>query len=424
MAVTDTTFEGYLKNVEGKLESALAPFAKVQRDIPFDSAKAIGKQFVYPVLLRQSHGVTFAQLGTAKRTAYTLNDPVTAETQEVTVDGAEFNLQEDIAYGMIAAARNGEIAFGNVVDQILLGMRTTAQFYLEMMLLYGRQNIGEVESHSDTTGTAQSVVISQATWSPGLWAMMEGAYIDVYDDDGDPKRNAAGTILVTAVDPDTRTVYFTGSDETEIDTIVAGDIIVPRGWYGTTAVAAAANNFIGLRKIASHTSGALFGPDADSYGLWKSNTLALSSTKLTLAKIQTCRTKMAVRGATDDVDVLLNDYSWADINNDLSALRMFADNTKSEMTQGTDKIKFYSNGATLSLVPHPMIKAGEAILYTPSKIKRIGESDLKSQWDKDAAMHLESKAGVRFRNFWSQAIVPLEGPSRCGLITGIVPESI
>ena len=426
MAVTPTTFEGYLKYIEGALQDTLPNFAVLQRAFPFDTAKRVGRKFIYPVVLRGPQGFTYARTGTASKTAYTLNDPVTAETQEAELEGSEMTLQEDIAIGMLKAAQNPDASYAPIVPKTLQLMREACQFRLELELLYGRYSygIGAVESVVDGGAGTCTVVISRATWAGGIWARMENAYIDVYDDDGDPIRNAA-TIQVTGVDPATRTLTLTGT-EAELDTIVAGDIIVPRGWAGATYVAAgtSSNCFHGLAKTLGHTSGDLHSIDASSYSMWKGNRASAGSAKATLKKLLDVDGYAAARGATEDMESYLNNFVWNDIANDAMLLRQLGQESRREVELGTDKITFIANGRKLSLVPHPMVMSGHILSCTPSAFKRVGESDLVSLWDAQDMMHLESKNAVRFRNFSSQCLVPLEGPSRGHELYDVVPEGL
>ncbi len=430
-AANYVSFEGYLKNVEGELEKSVPSFAELQKRHPFLSAKKLGKKYVFPVMLRREHGVTFGYAGNVRGKIYTLNDPVSAETQEAEVDGAEITVQGDISYGLLASAQEaGEGSYGDIFDDIVFGLREAAQFQLETMMLHGKRHIGIIGTTPDQSGTAHSYTITAATWAAGLWIGMENAYIDVYDTTGATKRNATTTIQVTGVDPDTRTIYVTGT-EAEMDTIVATDIVVPRGWFGATT--STVNCFSGLIPIATNT-GTLFGIDASvatGYNLWRGNTKALGSVKLTMAAILQAHAKTAVRGnRRKNAICMVNEFAWIDVMNDTAALRQFVQETKSEMAMGTHSLKFHSvNGATLELVPHSLMFAGEALLYCPETVKRIGATDITMRFKNAKGQaeafyqELETKNGVRMRAFAEQAIINTMPATMCH-ITGIVPESL
>lgn len=420
MSVTKTQIDGYFKEEYGEVERAVPEFADFQKDIPFETRKRVGDTYNFPVFLRRSHGVTWAGTGTAAGSLYTLNDPVSLLSKNASVSGTEMTLQEDVAYGVLTRAQEeGPAAFGDAMDEVTTGILDSMRFYLEMNIIYGGGNIGVVAGRSDDSGTTQTFQLTAQSWAPGLWSGMEGAFCDVYSSGGS-KRNSSGTLEVDVVDPDSCTVTFIGT-EAEMDNIIATDVIVPRG--------ASTNWFSGLDTIITNT-GSLFGINAADYHLWKGNTRSAGSQKLVLSKVLSAVSKGVVRGLREAVCVKLNTFAWDDLNNDLSALRRFAEKTRTEMDQGTLSIKFYgSNGGEISLEPHAMVKAGDAFLFPKKRVKRVGSTDVtlrlpgvKGQED---AMYqeLETKNGIRLRGFSDQAIIVTQ-PAKCTKITAITPASL
>lgn len=419
MAVTPTALDGYFKRRYGELEDAVPSFAKVQKYIKFRETKRIGDAYHFPVILQRSHGTTFNGAGGVAGTDFTLNAARSLVSKDANVTGTEFVLQEDISYGTLSRARSqGKAAFGRALDAVVLSMRASAACYLEQTLLYGGTDLGA----NTTTGPAaltMDAIISDATWAPGLWTQMENALIDVYDSTGATHRNTASTVTVTSVDASAKTLSLTSSsadfDDFAGGAMVSGDIFVPKGADGEW--------FNGLNKIITNT-GTLFGISASTYGLWKSNTYTTTG-KLTMATVQAAVTQAVVRGLQEDVNVYVSTYSWTDMMNDLSALRRYADNTKQEMQQGTNKIVFHgANGGALAVEPHPMVKAGEAF-GIPKGCLRIGSTDFtfKLPGGNDRFFqNLESKAAVRLRCYWDQAIIAPQ-PAKLFKITGIDPAS-
>lgn len=427
MAVTGeaTSWGEYLKYIQTPLENLMSEHADIQNKIPFDVARAEGRKLLQPVLLRGPKGITHAHTGTVKRTAYTLNPPRSSVVQELEIDGKEYTLQEDIAAGMLQSAVGGNTSDRPVVDQILLAMKTQWQFDLEMELLHGQDatgGIGVVETVTDGANNETDLVITQESWSPALWAEMENALVDIYDDDGDPLRNTALSAYVAAVDPATRTVTIAGT-EAELDNVAIGDVIMPAGWYGATIAAATVNCFAGLKAIASHVSGSFLGIDASAYNKWLGNVSDLNGTKATMAAVLKARRLASARGAKGDMEVLINEFAWEDVNNDTAALRVFADDTKSGISLGTKEIEFYSSGGVIKLVPHSLLKCGQIIGYMPKHFKRIGTHEGRMVWPKDDPMHLEDSKAVRFRADWCQGLLPKRGPASCFYIEGVAPES-
>lgn len=428
MAVTGeaTSWGEYLKIVQGGLESLMTEYTEEDLEIPFDEAKSEGRYFIAPVELRGPQGTTHAQLGTAKRTAYTLNPPRSGVVQEVKVEGKEYTLQEDIAQGMLDAARGGDKSDGTIVERTLAAMRRKSRFDLVLELIHGGRpavGLGVVESVADVSASdICSVVITKATWAAGIWAEMENALVDVYDDDGDPRRNTALTCVVSHIDPATRTLTLTGT-EAELDNITAGDVIFPAGWYGATAAAGTANTFKGLFAIAGHTSGSLFDIDASTYSKWIGNTYSAGSAKMTMLKLLAARRNASSRGAKGDMRVLCSEWTWDDFNNDLSALRLFAEDTKSEMALGSGRIRFYSSNGVLTLAPHSMVMGGELMGYIPKNFRRLGTHGPRMDWDEANKMFLENAKAVRFRESWGHALYGKRGPADCFHVTGIVNQT-
>lgn len=428
MAVTKTQIAGWFKEKYGEVSKTLPNVAYCQKRWKFSERERLGNEYHFPVFLRRPHGTTWAG-GDKAGTAYDLNAPKSLVSKDAKLSGGEFVLQEDIAYGVLTRAQSqGEEAFGEAMEEVVLQMRESASYYLEMALLYGGTNIGAISARVSGGGTGVQVfTLTDASWAPGLWAGMEGAYVDVFTPALTTKRNAAGTIEITEIDPDLRRVEMTGTIA-ELDAIVATDVIVPRG--ALEDATPTYNWFYGLDKIATTTSGTIFNISATDYHMWRGNVYDFKSKKATFAKIQAALTKAVVRGLMEDVDVLCPTYTWTDVMNDLSALRRFASETKTEMKLGTNSIEFHgANGGTLSLVNHIMVKAGDLFIVPPKRMRRVGSAEItfripgvESQEDA-MFQELESKAGVRLRCMWDQALVSTH-PARVVKGKDVAPESL
>lgn len=416
MAVGTAQLDGYFKEVYGDLEDAVPSWAEIQKRIPFRQQDRLGDSYHFPVILRRSHGVTFAGT-TSGGTAFTLNDPVSLQSKDASVAGTELVIQEDVAYSVLnRAAQAGPAAFGDSMDEIVYGLRESAQFYLEMALLYGGTNIGTISANSGT-GTTQTLTISAATWASGIWSQMEGAKVDLYTAAG-TKVNA-GAVTVSTVLADSRQLICSGTAAV-MAAATTGVVFRP---FGSTS-----ELFSGLDKITTNTA-TLFGIDAGTYTLWKANTHTAGSAKLTMAKLQAALSKAVGRGLNEDVVVFMSHYTWTDFNDDLSALRRYAKETKAEMTLGTTSIKFYGvSGGSMELVPHPMVKAGECYVIPVSRCRRIGSTDTTSRLqgvdgqENSFYQELESKAGIRLRCYWDQALISTQ-PAKLVKISSIVNES-
>jgi len=423
MAADKASLNGYFKEVYETLERATPNWAILQDKVPFQAQKRLGDTYNFPVKLRHSHGVTYAG-GTNVGTAFTLNDPVSLVMRNASVSGTTIINQEDIPYDVLSMAQeNGEAAFGDVMDEIVFAVREGAHFHTELMLLYGGSNIGVINGAPSGSGTTRTLTIADADWSPGIWAGMEGASVDVYDTTGATKRNSNADVVIGAVDfaIGTQTVVVTGNS-TDMAALADTDIIVPKGTLGSGTEWSD-----GLHQLCTDT-GTVHGIDSSSYALWKPNSYANGSAKLSMTGVQSAITAAMVRGLDEKVCCLTSPYSWSDINNDLSALRRYVNDTKTEMELGTKSIRFYGvTGAEVELMAHPMVKAGYTYTFPPSKMRRVGSSDVTNKIKQDEGdvpenfyQDLESKAAVRIRCYTNQALVSKQR-ARLTAITGITP---
>lgn len=422
MTVTTDSLDGMFKvRYADKIEYLIPSFSKASRDIPFQNAKRLGASYRFPVRLRRGQGVTYAG-GSDYGTAFTLNAASSGLTKEASITGTEFVHRETVAYGAVAASKAGGAAFASAFDEVVRDMTESAAFRREMALLYGGTSIGAVTgTPGQPTATSATIVISLASWAAGLWSQMEGATLDIYDSTGATLRNdssATAVYTVTNVDSSTRTVTVSG-EATDIDAIADTDIIRPAG--STDAV------FDGIDSILTNT-GSLFGIDAGTYGLWQANTYGAGSAALTMAKINAAAAAMVPRGGMRNLTCYVSTFTWTDLNDDLAALRRFTSSMKGGADLGTEgndgALKFYGPSGEIKLVPHPLVKSGEAFLIDPKCFRRIGATDVTFDLGIDGQQNrffreLADNAGFELRCYWNQGLICTK-PNAQTKITGIV----
>lgn len=421
MAMDTTSLDGYFKDRYGDKQNLVPEYAILSDKVKFRTQDRIGESYQFPVKVQRGHGTTFNGGATVGQ-AFTINAVKSGVFKQASVAGTEFVLRDSISYGAASRARSeGPAAFGDAVDELYLDMAETAAFYRELTLLYGGDSIGTILTRTNDSGTTQTFSVTKPSWAPAIWSQMQGGYVDVYDATLTTKRNAAGTMELTVInaDPDTRQLTFVGA-EAEMDTIIATDVIVPRGANG--------NWFSGLKAILANT-GTLFGISASTYTLWKGNQYSVGSAALTMSKVQNLVTLAVARGLMEDVDILLSPFAWSDLNNDAAALRRFAESTKAGLDLGAKKIEYYgTNGGVIRLHPHPMVKAGDALCVPLSRLRRIGSTDVTFELegsglsDKPAFFRpLTDAAGFELRCYWDQALImtaPAKGVYASGIVTG------
>lgn len=419
--VSLTTLDGVFKYVEGRLEEALPNTALLQRDYPFQQRAKLGRDFIFPVHLRRSHGITFNG-GATKATAFTLNTPEAAIYEEASIQSSEAVIRENIPYGVLSRGPGGEKSFRPIILEVARNLKESLDFFHEVALLYGQQSVGTIATVVDSTGTSQSFTISQASWAAGLWSQMENGFIDIFSATLVTKQNTQD-VKVTGVDPDTRTITVSAATALGFGTLAAGEQLVPRGWV--------TNSFAGLDKIITN-SATLFGIDAGSYNLWKGNTFSAGNSSLSMSKVLALLTKGVVRGLAEDVNFYMSPFAWEDLNTDAAALRRLANSTKGGLDIGTREIVYYGTNGAVHLKPHILVKAGDgfAVPRSSDRFVRFGSTEstfrlpgVGAQGDPRFFTELADKAGFGMRGYWDCACIAPQ-PAKLGKMTGILPRNV
>jgi hypothetical protein len=418
MATQNSSFDGWFKDrYVDKGKNLVPAWALLKQMIGFDSANKIGKEYVKAVLLRIPHGATYGTSGTP----YSLNASIPLQTQDARLSGASFHLREDIAVDTIEMGKTTQQAFANTFDTVVMGMNQSSHLYLEMPLIYGGSHMGQFSSSDPAAGTTATWTFTDATWAPGLWAQLEGASVDVFNqaNDGGTKRNTGGPITIGVADVSARTVAVSG-DNTSLAAIYAAS-----STNYVKPVGADSKWFYGLRRIVPHTSSTLFGIDASTYALWRGNTTSASDAKLTFSTINKACNLTLARGGYGKKVLLVSNATWADLNNDSAEFRSEVNKKGGEFSLGVEDITFYASTGHVKVVMHPMLMRGEAYLINPDVFTRIGSSDhtwgLEHAPDKFLSVN-ENSASIQIRCRWEQALIADDLSQNCQ-ITNIVPNA-
>lgn len=414
-ANTVSTLSGLFKEVYAeKLLSLVPKAARIQKDAPFVSRdKQEGNQYHQPVRLTRAHGWTLSTSGDA----FALNPPEPARTQDATIQGSSFVLREAISYTAAAKLLDGKgaaqkRAFVSGSSYMVENMTETAAFVLELQCLYGQSDLGVVSTASAASGTL-TVVYTAGTFIPAMWSGLEKGFVDFWDTTGATQRNASSTVQVATVDVDTRTVTYTGV-QGELAGVVATDKVYLRDTK--------AAGMIGIRNIVANT-GSMFSIDAAVWSLWKGNSYSAASGSLSFAKVMQGLNKPVNRGLMKDVIAYASPKSWTDANNDLAALRRYADKAGGKIEQGADSIMYHGQSGSVEMVPHIFMKPSEMICVPKGSMIRLGASELTFNppgMDEGSFFeNLPDNAGYGTRCFWNQAIF-IPTPAQCLLITSIV----
>lgn len=404
MAQTNTasTLDGLYKSVYGENGpiELLPDMAIIQSMINFNSAQRTGKSYEVPVVVSQSQGFSY---GLADATI-TLNTEVAATLKNVSVKGAQIVGQASLNYDAASRSVGSKQAFMESAHLVVKDLFESHGRKLEMSLLYGSSGIATVASLS-----SQDIVLTAASFADGLFIGAEGMKIDVYQADKTTVRQAGLTI--SAVNPSTYTLTVVGTTTG----VASTDVVFVAGSNG--------NECYGIDAIISNT-GSMFGVDAAAYSLWKGSSYSCGSAALTMAKVLSGAAQAIARGGLSrDAVLLVHPSSWNNLNADQAGLRQYADD-KNSAINGFEKIDYRGPNGKISVIAHPMVKRGEAFLFDPKNMKRVGSQDISSQTpgkSEEIFLHSQTLSAYILRTYSNQAIL-CEKPAQCVKFTAIVPS--
>ena len=373
MAAESPTTQAIFKKVYvDPVEKAIPTTSVFRNTIKFDSANKTGDSYNGAIQLRYPQGWTING-GSNLNTNYTLNAAVPGSVQQTTVKPFEFTMRTQLGYGLIASSDGKAQAFNETVGLQVAAAVEVTDMMLEMSLLKGGTYIGKTNTNTATTPNL-SCQVSKDTFAPGIWAFLEGAYLDAYSDSAlTSKLNTNGTVVITSVDITNRIINMTcasGADFTAIDTAKANVYWVPRGAVSnwTDGIDSA------ITKAAAGSS--IYGITASSYALMQANTYAVGSAAMTFTKAAGAVINAAVKGGMGDQVIYVSPYSWTDILNDQAGSRRYTDNNGGEFVNGANELVYHGpNGGTITFVMSPMVFAGEAFILNASDWKRIGSTE-------------------------------------------------
>jgi hypothetical protein len=389
-------------------------YTKLLKGMPFYKAKALGRKYIFPVIVADEQGATFNIDGSA----FTLNSPVSMQTEEAQVDGVEIVYRGSISYKAVSAAVTDSQAFANTLSLKVERLADSHARAAELQMLYGGSSIAEISGLTGTTGGTATATISDATWGDGIWTGASGMKLDIYRADDSTKINSAGAISVTSVDYTNKRISVSGA-QADINSLTGAT-----GSYLNFKVykfGAKGKEMLGLNAILTAT-GSLFNIDTALYDLWKPNTYSTTGA-LTFAKIQAAVVQAVGRGLMEDVTCYLSPKQWSVLAADQAALRQYDYSYNPNLAQQgfkPDSLRFFAANGTISIEPHPMVKNGDGFIVPLTRFKRVGSTDITFQRPgrkDDFFRELNDEAGFELRTYSDFAII-CEAPSRCVKLTG------
>ena len=417
---TVSTLNGLFKEVYAdQIENLIPDGVKLLKLVSFiESAKEIGNFYHQPVQLSAEQGITYAA---ADSGAFDLQIAVAAVFKDAQLNGSQMLIRSQMSYEAAARASNDKKAFVKATSLMIKNMVNSMAKRLEISNLYGRTNLGQIESYSGMSGT-RAYVISAASWASGIWAGSEGMLLDVAPLSTPTSTTVTNTnalIRVVSVDLNARTLNVSGNstDLTNVDTAVStGAYFIPRG--------SALNDIYGLDRLITNT-GTVYNISASDYALWKGNQYDAQDAALSFQKILAAVALPVERGLDEDVVCMLSPKTWANISSDQAALRVYDQSYKSsKLENGSAEYVFHGQNGKIEIHSSIYVKEGEAFIFPPKRLKRIGAMDISfkmpgRQQQEDFFLELTGQAGYELRAYTDQTLF-CETPARLVKIHSIV----
>jgi hypothetical protein len=365
MANTKTSLETAFKYVQEKKLLDLKPNSSIVYDMaPMKDSDMVGRKYLAPVCLSYELGFTFGD-----GSAFSYNDDVAGIYEEIEIDPNPVVLKSRLS---IEAADRMAKSDKAVLSHVALRsgqMKMSLLKMAEIEMLHGRTGLGVISGNpsvnTSPTPDQASIIITDATWAPGIWSGMAGALLEVRN--GSSKVNANGDLTVVSVDFDAKTVVVSG-DNTDLTDLADGYVIYFKGAY--------ANGQYGI-KYQLDTSGTVFGISNSTYDLWKAVEHTVSGA-LTMSQVLKGIAKARSRGGLDEQCVLLvSDATYENLNADLAALRTVDSSYKvAKGENGFKGIEYHTQSVSVEIIAHPMMMEGDAFLFPKSGLKKIGSTDI------------------------------------------------
>jgi hypothetical protein len=411
MAVANTPDQmvGDFKNLykDSGLVNAIPSWMIVQDRFKFEEADAgLGQYYVFGVVLQKEQGFTYAPSSGSSSGVQTLNASVAGYIGQAQVEGFAIYLRSRLSYDAAAkASRAGKKAFAQAYGAVLKNMKESHQFRLELSLLYGRDGLGIVSSN-----TSGALVITDASWATGIWASgMKDCILEAFTGTGASVTQHNGDLTISSVSVSTKTVTVTGTNAA----VVANDVLYFKG----ARTASAYKEAPGLYRILSNT-GTLFNIDASSYELWKSQSYPVGG-NLSLTAIMNAAA-LGMSFGLEKAILLCAPEKFAQLASDEAALRRYVQDTPNAK-RGVKGITFQLGSVDVEILPHPLIKQGEAMMLAEESIHRVGATDVTFSLpgSGDAMqVHVTDSTAIELRSMSDQGIYS-DTPAQLVLLTGI-----
>lgn len=416
----------FKQTYQDKIKDLVPNYAYILRNTTVEKGmKQLGDKFNAPVKVQSGQGYTYNTDGSA----FALNAAISLQMENALVPAFSLIRRDNISYTAISRSA-GKNSFGKAVDITLNDMTEGAGFRLECTYLHGTQGLGVTSSAVVVSSTQTTVTLTPATWATGVWASALGAQVQFYLVSNGALISSGADSVFQVVGMDFTAFTLTINGTTTGSTALVAATATPmniafNGAFGATFANPVEG--VGLMSIAGNT-GTLFSINSVTWPLWQGNTYSAGSAPLSFGKLQKAITLPGDKGLMgEECTVLVPLTSFSDLLTEQAAARRYGDVKGKKMDNGADALEFYSPSGTMTIVPHPLMKRGYALIYPTDSITRIGSSELTFQLpgtstDSYLQVPLGDFAGYQVR-IWSDNTIFAEVPSHMCVISNVVPRS-
>lgn len=404
-----------LKTRYGRFVDPLPDEDTMAREIPFESATKIGRDFRFPVYLSMPGGSKWNDA----HDAFAVPTAIAPVMEEATIAGSEWLGLDNIAYSDLFTTQGTENAQMTASDVKVLGLSKLGQMMRELAINYGpgststaATNIGVVSASISGADLAapQVVSITAATWIPGLWPMMTNQLLDVYDTTGVTAQETGVTVQSMVAATNRLTLYKAASAVT----VAATDILIL-----STALDVSC---YGLEAIAANT-GSLFGISATTYAQWRMGSYSCGDAAIERSDVLSIGAQANSRGVMDGGTLWVSPNAFVDLSEEANELLRTAPGSNDVVRQGASQLIYQTPCGQISVRSYRYMKQSKGRFLPKGIAKRPGATDLtfrdpmsKDDW----FLHqLSGYAGLQMRCYFDQAVI-LEQPHLAFEVSGIV----
>lgn len=404
-----TTNAGLLKPVFGEAINLMPEVALYQKWFPYSASEKTGKYYEFPFIVKYPWGLTMAGNTGA---LIALEDPRNGQTVDCQIDSYEQVLRNQASYALLdRAAAQGEQAFKAANQLIAEMMAVQVRNIKEALMIHGQT--GLMTAGAAVSG--QVVTFSDETWSPGLASILEGAVVDFFQSDLSTVRQAG--VVVASCDLDAKTITFTGT----LTGITTGDVMFLQKGLASGGTFA---EQVGLYKQIAATTGTVFNINKATYSAYRGSVTSTVGA-ITPGKLLKAASKIINKGfVKGTLKAVMPPITFGELNALAMANRVFDKSYSTTVSEnGSDGLKFHSNGVTIDCVAHPFYQEGKVILHpeNPAWFKNSGAVDVSFKIPgstMEYVVPIAGYTGVEYQGRWDSYFAALR-PNWCGVMTGV-----